>query len=52
MEYKVIDAHSTEKLEKAVNEHLADWEPVGGICCIYEAEGGQFYFYQAMVKRS
>lgn len=52
MEYKIIDAFDKVQLEKLVNEHINEWEPSGGVCCVYENETSEFYFFQAMIRRN
>ncbi len=52
MEYKIIDAVDKSILEQLVNEQLEEWKPSGGICCVYDQESSQFFFFQAMLKRN
>ena len=52
MEYKVVDAKSKEELEEKINKHIDEWAPSGGVCCAFNPESSEFYFFQAIVKRN
>ena len=53
VEYQVIEAKGEAyKLANAVNEKIQEgWVPVGGIAVGFSATSGNWWFYQAMVRK-
>jgi len=54
MQYMVIEAKDdAQELDEAVNQQIEEgWEPLGGVAVGYSTDSGNWWFYQAMVKRS
>jgi hypothetical protein len=51
MSYKILKEAGLDKLEKKVNEAIADgWEPMGGVASVLAMPGTPIYM-QALIKR-
>jgi len=54
MEYTIIEAQgSAQQLEAAVNRAIQEgWEPIGGVAVAYSPNSGNWWYYQAMVRKA
>lgn len=49
MRYKVCECDTAEKLERAVNDLIAQgWRPLGGLSVTPSHSSGRWWYYQAM----